>query len=94
MLNEQEYKELQFRFSRKMKHEGNKSSHAYNEGILACKSILSELYSHNHKEGKEIIALIMRYFVKLYFRLDNECECYYIGTNGDDDDFDIHRRRY
>lgn len=52
MLNEQEYKELQFRFSRKMKHEGNKSSHAYNEGILACKSILSELYSPNHKEEK------------------------------------------
>lgn len=34
----------------------------------------------------------MRYFVKLYFKLDNECYC--IGTNGDDDDFDIHRRRY
>ena len=42
---------------------------------------------------KKIIALIMRYFVKLYFRLDNECECYCVGTR-DDDDFDIHRRRY
>lgn len=53
MLNEQEYKELQFRFSRKIKHECTKKSQVYNEGILACKSILSELYSHNHKEGKE-----------------------------------------
>lgn len=43
---------------------------------------------------KKIIALIMRSFVKLYFKLDNECECYCIGTRGDDDDFDIHRRRY
>ena len=53
MLNEQEYNDLQSRFSRKLKHEGNKSYNAYNEGILACKSILSELYSHNNKEGKE-----------------------------------------
>lgn len=36
----------------------------------------------------------MRSFVKLYFKLDKECDCYCIGTNGDDDDFDIHRRRY
>lgn len=39
---------------------------------------------------KKIIALIMRSFVKL----DDECHCYCIGTKGDDDDFDIHRRRY
>lgn len=43
---------------------------------------------------KKIVALIMRSFVKLYFKLDNECYCYCIGTSGDNDDFDIHRRRY
>ena len=41
---------------------------------------------------KKILALVMRSFVKLYFKLDNECNCYCIGTNGDNDD--IHRRRY
>ena len=43
---------------------------------------------------KRIIASIMSFFVKLYFKLDSECYCYCIGTNGDDDDFDIHRREY
>ena len=43
---------------------------------------------------KKIIASIMCSFVKLYFKLDNECTCYCIGTNGDNDDYDIHRRRY
>lgn len=41
---------------------------------------------------KKIIALIMRSFVKLCFKLDNELECYCIRTRGDDDDFDIHRK--
>lgn len=43
---------------------------------------------------KKLIALIMSYFVKLYFRFDKECEVYCVGTKGDNDDFDIHRRRY
>lgn len=43
---------------------------------------------------RKIIALIMCSFVKLYFKLDNECYCYCIGTKGDNDDFDIHRRKY
>lgn len=43
---------------------------------------------------KKIAALMMCSFVKLYFKLDNECNCYCIGTNGDNYDFDIHRRRY
>lgn len=41
---------------------------------------------------KKIVAVMMRSFAKLYFKLDKECYC--IGTKGDDDDFDIHRRRY
>ena len=43
---------------------------------------------------KKIAALMMCSFVKLYFKLDNECNCYCIGTNGDNYDFDIHRRGY
>lgn len=43
---------------------------------------------------KKIVAVMMRSFVKLYFKLDKECYYYCIGTKGDDDDFDIHRRRY
>lgn len=53
MLTEREYKQMQARFSYKLKNDGTKISHAYNEGVLACKSILSELYSHNNKEEKE-----------------------------------------
>ena len=30
---------------------------------------------------KKIIASIMCSFVKLYFKLDNECTCYCIGTS-------------
>ena len=43
---------------------------------------------------KKVVALFMRFFVKLYFKLDKESYCYCIGTKGDNDDFDIHRRRY
>lgn len=43
---------------------------------------------------KKIIASIMRSFVKLYFKLDNECYRYCIGTKGADEEFDIRRRRY
>ena len=43
---------------------------------------------------KKIVALFMRFFVKLYFKLDKESYCYCIGTKGDNDDFDIHRREY
>ena len=40
------------------------------------------------------IKLMMCSFVKLYFKLNNECTCYCIGTNDDNDDYDIHIRRY
>jgi hypothetical protein len=43
---------------------------------------------------KKIISLIMCFFVKLYFKLDKECYRYCIGTRGDDEEFDIRRRRY
>ena len=43
---------------------------------------------------KKVGALFMRFFVKLYFKLDKESYCYCIGTKGDNDDFDIHRREY
>ena len=49
------------------------------------------------KEGamiKKIVAVVMRFFVKLYFKLDKETYCYYIRTKGDNDDFDIYRREY
>ena len=49
------------------------------------------------KEGamnKKIIALFMRFFVKLYFKLDKKTYCYRILTKGDNDDFDIYRREY
>ena len=39
---------------------------------------------------KKIVALFMRFFVKL----DKGSYCYCIGTKGDNDDFDIHRREY
>lgn len=70
--------------------------------ILRIESPSIVLMSDNKKKGKErkikmikkIVSLTMRSFVKLYFKLDKECDCYCIGTNDDDDDFDIHRRRY
>ena len=43
---------------------------------------------------KKVVVLFMKFFVKLYFKLDKECYCFYIGTKGDDDDFDINRRKY
>ena len=43
---------------------------------------------------KKVVALFMRFFVKLYFKLDKESYRYCIGTKGDNDDFDIRRRRY
>ena len=43
---------------------------------------------------KKVVALFMRFFVKLYFKLDKESYCYCIGTKGNNDDFDIHRREY
>ena len=46
------------------------------------------------KTIKKVVALFMRFFVKLYFKLDKESYCYCIGTKGDNDDFDIHRREY
>lgn len=47
-----------------------------------------------NKMIKKVVALFMRFFVKLYFKLDKESYCYCIGTKGDNDDFDIHRREY
>lgn len=47
MLTEWEYKELQDSFTKKLKNDGSKSSQSYNEGILACKSILSKEYKRN-----------------------------------------------
>ena len=49
MLTEWEYKELQDSFTKKLKNDGSKSSQSYNEGILACKSILSKEYKRNIK---------------------------------------------
>ena len=43
---------------------------------------------------KKIVALLMCFFVKLYFKLDKECYRYCIGTRGGDKEFDIRRRRY
>lgn len=47
MLTEWEYKELQDSFTKKLKNDGSKSSQNYNEGILACKSILSKEHKRN-----------------------------------------------
>jgi hypothetical protein len=52
MLTEWEYKELQDSFTKKLKNDGSKSSQSYNEGILACKSILSKEYKRNIKLKK------------------------------------------
>ena len=41
-----------------------------------------------------IVETLMKFFVKLYFRLNKDCYCFCIGTKGDNDDFDIHRRTY
>lgn len=43
---------------------------------------------------KKVVALFMRFFVKLYFELDKESYCYCIGTKNDDDDFTITRNQY
>lgn len=48
MLTRDEYELLQKRFSQKMRHEGTNKSSAYNEGVLACKSILHE-FKYEHK---------------------------------------------
>ena len=37
-----------------------------------------------------IVEIFMKFFVKLYFRLNKDCYCFHIGTKGDNDDFDIH----
>ena len=42
----------------------------------------------------KIITYFMKFFVKLYFKLDKDCYCFHIGTKGDNDDFDINRRTY
>ena len=42
----------------------------------------------------KIITVFMKFFVKLYFKLDKDCYCFHIGTKGDNDDFDINRRTY
>ena len=59
-----------------------------------CISFTSEWLVLGGKMIKKIVSLFMRFFVKLYFKLDKESYCYCIGTKGDNDDFDIHRRRY
>ena len=59
-----------------------------------CISFTSEWIVLGGKMIKKIVSLFMRFFVKLYFKLDKESYCYCIGTKGDNDDFDIHRRRY
>ena len=60
-----------------------------------CISFTSEwLVLGGLKMIKKIVALFMRFFVKWYFKLDKESYCYCIGTKGDNDDFDIHRREY
>ena len=43
---------------------------------------------------KKVVILFMKFFVKLYFKLDKVCYCFHIGTKGDNDDFDIIRREY
>ena len=43
---------------------------------------------------KKVVILFMKFFVKLYFKLDKVCYCFYIETKGDNDDFDIIRREY
>lgn len=43
---------------------------------------------------KKVVALFMKFFVKLYFKLDKVCYCFYIETKGNNDDFDIIRREY
>lgn len=52
-MSEFEYQGLQERFSAKLKnHRGYASSkeEAYNEGILACKSILKELFERQRRQ--------------------------------------------
>ena len=41
-----------------------------------------------------IVEIFMKFFVKLYFRLNKDCYCFCIGTKDDNDDFDIYRRTY
>lgn len=51
-MSEVEYRMLQKRFSGKLKnHRGYSSNRetAYNEGVLACKSILKEIFEREHK---------------------------------------------
>lgn len=43
---------------------------------------------------RKIVCFFMKFFVKLYFKLDKECYCFCIGTKGDEDDFSINRRTY
>lgn len=53
MLTEWEYQTLQDSFSKKLKKDGSKSSQNYDEGILACKSILSSEYHKSLKTEME-----------------------------------------
>lgn len=52
-MSEFEYQALQKRFSAKMKNHrgyaGNKQE-AYNEGVLACKSILKEIFERQQRQ--------------------------------------------
>jgi hypothetical protein len=52
-MNETTYKELQKRFTNKLNNTDltGKRKEGYEEGILACKSILREIYQ---KENKQI----------------------------------------
>ena len=43
-MTELEYKQLQRRFIKKIIRNPNNKQDAYNKGILACKSILKEVY--------------------------------------------------
>ena len=43
-MTELEYKELQRRFTKKIIRNPNNKQDAYNKGILACKSVLKEIY--------------------------------------------------
>ena len=50
-MDGREYTFIQNRFSEKLKEYPNNKEAAYNDGILACKSILKEIFEREQKRG-------------------------------------------
>lgn len=75
-MDEFEYGSLQEAFSRKLKNHpifSNRWEEAYNEGVLACKSILKSFYKRSFSE-KRAQAKISDIKPKIYYKGEKDNE--------------------